>query len=136
MGYSVTISADGSYALCGAPFDDVTNSDTGAVYVFVRNTTTWTQQTILYPSEVEISVRMGNSVAISSDGQYALCGAPSDDIKASNAGAVYVFIRNDTTWIEQTILYPSITTGSPQRDGLFQSLLMDNTLYAGLIKMM
>src|ERR1700761_3235748 len=40
QGFSVAVSADGNTVLVGAPYD---NSGVGAVWVFTRNGTSWTQ---------------------------------------------------------------------------------------------
>lgn len=112
FGRATAISANGEYAACGAPYDDVKAGSNGAVYVFIRNNNTWTQQTILYPSVVSVGANFGYKVAISGDGKYIVCSAIGDNVKYTEAGAVYVFIRNNTTWTQQAILYPTSTTGA------------------------
>ena len=76
-------------------------SAAGAVYVFTRDTTTWTQQAYLKASNTGADDRFGESVAVS--GNTVVVGADSEDSNAtgvngnqadnsaSNAGAVYVF---------------------------------------------
>jgi hypothetical protein len=86
---------------------------TGAVAVFVRNGTTWSQQAILKASNTGEGDWFGLRLAISGDGNVLAAGAPNedsagqgingkqDDESASDAGAVYVFTRSGTTWIQQ-----------------------------------
>ena len=96
QGYSVAVSADGNTALVGAPND---NSGTGAVWVFVRSGTTWTQQgNKLVGNGAVSNAGQGYSVALSADGNTALIGGPYD---SSHVGAAWVFIRSGTTWTEQ-----------------------------------
>ena len=99
FGYSVAISAEkGEYALIGA-FDD--KEGIGAAWVFLRSSTTWTQQgaKLVPKSGEEIgSGSFGRSVAISAKGEYALMGAPDDN---AGVGGAWVFLRSSTTWTQQ-----------------------------------
>jgi hypothetical protein len=96
LGLSAAVSADGNTAVIGAPQD---NSAAGAVWVFVRNGTTWSQQgTKLVGTGATGAARQGTSVAISADGNTIVSGGPGDN---TNAGAVWVFRRNGTTWSQQ-----------------------------------
>jgi hypothetical protein len=96
QGTSITLSSDGSTALIGGFVD---NSNVGAVWVFVRSGTTWTQQgnKLVGTSSVGMS-QQGTSVAISADGNTALIGGSSDN---SGVGAVWVFTRSGTSWAQQ-----------------------------------
>ncbi len=96
----------------------------GAVYVFVRVGSTWTQQAYLKASNTEEQDSFGWSVAISGD--TLAVGAYQEDSKATgiggdqaddaffNAGAVYVFTRVGTEWTQQAYLKPSNTQGGDQ----------------------
>jgi hypothetical protein len=82
----------------GVDGDESNNSlsSAGAVYVFVRSGTTWTQQAYLKASEPGLFDFFGYSVAIS--GNTLVVGALAD--------AAYVFTRNGTTWSQQALLQP------------------------------
>jgi probable HAF family extracellular repeat protein len=95
FGGAVALSADGSTALIGAPGD---NEDVGAVWVFTRSGSTWTQQAKLTGSGESGVGRFGQSVALSSDGNTALIGGSSDN---SAVGAAWVFTRSGSTWTQQ-----------------------------------
>jgi FG-GAP repeat len=99
QGTSVALSADGNTALVGAPND---NGGVGAVWVFVRTslTGTWSQQgSKLVANDASGDANLGQSVALSADGNTALVGGPGDN---SKAGAAWVFTRaNDGTWSQQ-----------------------------------
>ncbi|MFM7155991.1 MAG: beta strand repeat-containing protein, partial [Bacteroidota bacterium] len=95
-GSVVAVSADGNTAVIGGPQD---NSGAGAVWVFVRNGTTWSQQgTKLTGTGATGNARQGTSVAISADGNTIAAGGPADN---TNVGAVWVVKRNGTTWSQQ-----------------------------------
>jgi hypothetical protein len=103
FGFSSSISADGDTALIGAFLESTSpNTNSGAVYVFTRSGTTWTQQAKLVASDAATNDNFGLSVDISSNGNTALIGAPYEDTSPNtNNGAVYVFTRSGTTWTER-----------------------------------
>jgi uncharacterized repeat protein (TIGR01451 family) len=108
FGYSVALSGD--TALVGAYVDDVgANSDQGSAYVFTRSGTSWNQQGQLIASDGATHDQFGNSVALSGD--TALVGAHYD----YGGGSAYVFIRDGTTWSEQT----QMTASDTALDGIF-----------------
>jgi len=96
FGWSVAIS--GATAVVGAPFR---NDGEGAVYVFVRSGSTWTQQAELTPPDGFGGDRFGISVAIS--GSTLLVGSPY----STATGVAYVFVRSGSTWSEQAELTSS-----------------------------
>ncbi len=93
FGYSVSISADGAYAVIGAYADVIgANGNQGSAYIFVRSGTSWTQQTKLVASDGAASDNFGYSVSISGDGAYAVIGAYLDDVGANgDQGSAYIF---------------------------------------------
>jgi hypothetical protein len=95
QGFSVALSVDGSTAIVGAPGD---NSNVGAAWVFVRNGSTWTQQTKLVGTGGIGTSRQGTSVALSADGNTAIVGGVNDN---AGAGAAWVFTRSGGTWSQQ-----------------------------------
>jgi hypothetical protein len=90
FGESVALSADGDTALIGAPRD----GSSGAVWVFARSGSTWTQQGGKLTGK-EGGGFFGDDVALSADGNTALIGAPS------GVGAAYVFTRSGEAWAQQ-----------------------------------
>ena len=50
-------------------------------------------------------VFFGGSVSISGD--YAIVGAPGDDVNESNQGSAYVFKRTGTSWVQEAKLLSS-----------------------------
>jgi FG-GAP repeat protein len=96
FGASVAISADGTTAVVGGPGDA---AGAGAMWVFTREGSTWTQQgEKLTGGEEEGAAELGRSVAISDDGTTSLAGGPRD---AKSLGAAWVFTREGATWVQQ-----------------------------------
>ena len=93
FGRSTALSADGNTALVGTPHD---NGRIGAVWVFTRTGSTWTQQAVLEGSN-DPDVHFGRSVALSSDGNTALIGDPNTE---HSVGAAWIFTRTGSTWAE------------------------------------
>jgi hypothetical protein len=97
--YGVSISTDGNYVAVGARQEFANSSSNGgAVYIYTRSGSTWTQQARLVGSTVSTDYRFGSSVSINSDGTYLLVGAYS---KNYNVGTAYVFTRSGSTWTQQ-----------------------------------
>jgi IPT/TIG domain/FG-GAP repeat len=105
FGRSVALSADGSTAMIGAPFDHF-----GAAWVFTRSGSTWAQQERLTAGEGQGSTYFGASVSLSADGSTALAGDPGD---SGHIGAAWVFTRSGSTWAKPG----SMLTGGQEENG-------------------
>jgi hypothetical protein len=108
---SVAVSRDGSTALIGAPHAD---GNDGAVWVFARSGSTWTQQGPKLTGGAEQqgpNVTFGVSVALSGDGDTALIGALGDN---GYVGAAWVFTRSGQTWTQQG---PKLTAATGEQTG-------------------
>ena len=93
--------------------DSGSSSYSGAVYVFVRNGTTWTEQAYLKASNADKRDYF-STVAIDAD--TLIVGASGEDSNATgingnqsdnsvgDAGAIYVFGRSGTTWSQVAYL--------------------------------
>ncbi len=98
----------------------------GAVYVFVRQGDSWTQQAYVKASNPGQSDHFGSSVALSRDGNTMAVAAHweasaatgingnQNDNSIPQAGAVYVFTRTGTTWTQQAYIKAS-NTGRPAK---------------------
>ncbi len=98
FGSGVSMSADGNVVVIGAFRDDNTNgTDAGAVYVFKRVGTTWTEfQKIISPVTGE--ALYGQSAYISRDGSYLYVSDPAADVGANTAqGVIWLYRRDITT---------------------------------------
>lgn len=103
FGWSVAL--DGDLALVGVPGRNVgSNLAQGAVYVFLRSGTSWTEQTQLISSDGSAGDLFGSSVAL--DANVALIGAFTDRIGSTSEeqGSAYIFTRSSGVWSEQAKL--------------------------------
>jgi hypothetical protein len=76
------------------------------VYVYNRNSTTWTQQAKLLASDGATGDQF-SYYGISIDGDTALIGTWHNDDNGANSGSAYVFTRTGTTWRQQQKLLAS-----------------------------
>jgi hypothetical protein len=107
QGFSVALSGDGNTAIVGGPGD---NGNTGAAWVWTRNGGVWTQQgNKLVGTGAVPNIEQGSSVALSSDGNTAIVGAPFVN---DNTGAAWVFTRSNGVWAQQSVLVGSGALGS------------------------
>lgn len=102
-------------------------TDSGAAYVFVRESGIWTQQAYLKASNTGADDEFGRSAAI--DGHTVVIGASDEDSNAtgvngdqanngaSSSGAAYVFVRDGGGWTQQAYLKASNTGASDQFGG-------------------
>ena len=97
FGHSVAVS--GNTVVFGAPGQYYWGSSSGATYVFVQSSGTWSSQ-LLVPSDRAANDQFGYSVALS--GGHALVGAPFHEV-ASNVsqGVAYVFVPSGSEWSQQ-----------------------------------
>jgi hypothetical protein len=155
FGFSVALSADGNTLAVGAYAEDSNatgiggnQSDnsagySGAVYLFTRGGSAWSQQAYVKGSNTEAIDCFGMSVALSADGNTLAVGASGEssnaagvggnqsDNSASNSGAVYLFTRGGSAWSQQAYLKAS-NAGADDNFGYSVALSADgNTLAVG-----
>ncbi|MFX0194871.1 MAG: Ig-like domain-containing protein [Candidatus Hodarchaeota archaeon] len=106
FGGSVAIS--GTTTVVGAAVDDQIGYNAGAVYVFGRDGTSWSEQAKLTASDGRAYDKFGWAVAISENGATMMVGAPYDE-KLDNVGAAYLFSWDETAaaWSERAQLTAS-----------------------------
>lgn len=98
-GFSVTMNDDGTYIATGAPNYGASNE--GAIYVFTRSGTTWSQQQRLTGFSASSSTA-GRTIAINGDGSYLMFSC-ANSVPAI-AGFVHIYIRTGSTWtLQQTL---------------------------------
>ena len=131
FGFSVALSSDGNTLVVGAPYEDSnatgingnqadnSASSAGAVYVYARSGSTWSQQAYVKASNAGAGDRFGSSVTLSGDGNILAVGAFREasnatgingdqaDNSALSAGAAYVYARSGSTWSQQAYVKAS-----------------------------
>ena len=132
--YGSAVAIDGDTIVVGSPVDasnqttitngttassDTSASRAGAVFVYVRSGSSWTQQAYLKAPNARTQYQFGNAVAISGDtivvgsngessNQTTITNGStaSSDNSLSSSGAVYVFVRSGSTWSQQAYVKP------------------------------
>ncbi len=97
--YGISVDISGDTVVVGA------GSGTGAVYVFVKSGSTWSQQAKLTASDAANSDSFGESLQI--DGDTLIVGARRNDDNGASSGSAYVYTRTGSTWTEQSKLLAS-----------------------------
>jgi hypothetical protein len=132
FGRSVSLSADGNTLAVGSTYEDGSSAgingsyndlltDAGAVYVFTRSGSTWSQQAYVKASNPTAGDEFGRSVSVSADGNTLAVGAINEDGSSAgvngtqndlltDTGAVYVFTRSGATWSQQAYVKASNPT--------------------------
>jgi len=96
--FGSSVAIDGDLLVAGAWFADsggTVTTNEGAVYVFARNSggaDQWGHVKKLVAGDDTAGDHFGHAVAISGD--TVVVGAPDDDVVSTDAGAAYVFSRN------------------------------------------
>jgi hypothetical protein len=105
---------DGSKAITSA-------ADVGAVYVFVRDNSTWLEQAYIKASNAQPDTWFGTSIGLSADGNTLVIGARGESSNAGgidgdqqntlaeSAGAAYVFSRAGAKWTQEAYVKASDT---------------------------
>lgn len=110
LGYSMAI--DGPYTVIGAPYQDVSGRDSGAVKVF--NSTTGALLFALSDPSPAAGTYFGSAVAIS--GTRVIVGSPYDHTGADYAGSAHVY---DLAGGTPTIPVATLLNPAPARADLF-----------------
>ncbi len=142
FGSSVALSRDGNTLAVAAYYEssnatgingnqaDRSIPEAGAVYIFTRTGSTWSQQAYIKASNTGNAAvgdgfaegdQFGYSIALSADGNTLAVGAIGEDSNATGingnqadnsanqSGAAYVFTRTGTTWSQQAYIKSSMT---------------------------
>lgn len=96
-------------------------NDSGAVYIFKKEGSSWLQHTYLKASNANPLDEFGTSLSLSADGDTLVVGAPNESSNAKgvngdelnnasqSSGAVYVFKQNNHVWQQHAYLKASNT---------------------------
>ncbi len=142
FGSSVVLSGDGNTMAVAAYYEasaatgingnqnDRSIPEAGAVYIFARTGSTWSQQAYIKASNTGTAAvgngfaegdQFGYSIALSSDGNTLAVGAIGEDSNATGingnqadnsanqSGAEYVFTRSGTAWSQQAYIKSTMT---------------------------
>jgi len=109
FGISASFSTDMTRMAVGADLKTGSVSSQGAVYVFTRSGTVWSQEQKLLIADPLASDKFGFSVSLDATGTRFVAGAQG---KATSAGAAYIFLRSGVTWAQEAKLLPADPTNN------------------------
>jgi hypothetical protein len=157
FGYAIGLSADGNTMVVSGYDEDGStrqingipdnlHNGSGALYVFRRRGSDWSQEAYLKASNGEGNDSLGYSVAISQDGNTIAGGAADEDCfkpginpegcdndtrDDKSTGAIYIFVRNNNgAWSQQAFIKAS-NPGEDDNFGARISLSGDGNVLAG-----
>ncbi len=103
-GFGFSVALQGDIAVVGAPFAAPQGlAFEGAVYVFERTGTAWSESAVLLASDGDAQDRFGQHVAF--DAPRVVAGAPFEEsgleAEGCETGAAYVFVFDGASWAEE-----------------------------------
>ncbi len=97
FGTSAAFNTDGTKLIVGARYEDETEVNSGAAYVFEYDGSSWNQLVKLKAYDTAASDHFGNSVAMSGDGKRIIVGMENDDDPpGTTTGSIYVYDKDTT----------------------------------------
>lgn len=143
FGTCVSLACDGNTLAVGARGEDDLAAESGAVYLFTRADSSWSQLDRFKADNAEGDDAFGFSLSLAADGNTLAVGAyqedsvangidaDANDNNAADSGAVYVFTKSSGSWAE-TAYVKAPNTGAGDRFGISLSLNANgNTLAVG-----
>jgi hypothetical protein len=129
FGISVSISNDGNRVIAGAKNTNLGGGNAGSAYIFDRTTGTndWTFNKMLVHPSPATNDYFGQSVAISGDGTYTICGVYDDD-NPTGSGSAQVFNFKSQLDDTSTQVFTATGTGITDRS-IVQLEGQNGTLY-------
>lgn len=112
------VATDGNYTIIGAPMESTTASNSGAAYLYKKQTDGSQLQIAKLKAgstDSNTNDNFGDSVAIS--GNYMIIGASGDEnASATSVGAAYLFRRNSDTTDDVTLVKKLVGSASTGQD--------------------
>jgi hypothetical protein len=99
LGYSVSLSSNGSTVAIGARFNDGNGSDSGHVRVYENQSDSWVQIGVDIDGKAAED-NSGFSLSLSSDGSVVAIGAPFNSGNGTYSGYVQVYENQSGTWVQ------------------------------------
>jgi uncharacterized repeat protein (TIGR01451 family) len=96
--FGTSVSISGDWLAVGAPVGDGKVRDSGVVYLFQFDGSTWVFKDKLDATDAAQGKQFGFSVSLS--GTRLVAGAPMDSGRGSSAGAAYVFELQGESWTQ------------------------------------
>ncbi len=126
--FGSSVSIDNNIIAVGSRGEDTTNNNSGAIYVFNRVGSAWTETQKIKTNDPDADDNIGNGT-VDINGNHIIASAQSDDEFGSDAGALYVFYLENNTWTQQAKI---VATETMAGDGFGKNAaLYGNTIIVG-----
>ncbi len=103
FGYSVFL--EGDVAIVGAPLSRNNNEETGAVYSFKQDGSSWIPQDTIHAIDGGDADRFGESISMHDE--FLIVGSPRSSNDGDARGRVYIYELIEDKWSLDTILTPT-----------------------------
>ena len=131
--FGISIAFSGDTIVIGADLNDEKALNAGAVYVFTRSGSSWSQQAKLTAADGEETDIFGVRVALSGDTVLISARRDDDDVMGIDAGSAYIFTRTGTTWQQQIKLTAS-DGAADDRFGRSVALVADTAVIGAMFQ--
>jgi FG-GAP repeat len=117
FGFSCAISSDGSRIMASSRNAVISgNTEAGAVYIFSRSGSVWSQEAKIVDPAVATNNLFGYMADIDGAGSRVAIGSlQGDSASVANSGSVHIFVRTGTTWT----LEAKVTASDPVANNYF-----------------
>lgn len=124
--FGAALAVRGDALVVGAPLaDEPRGANAGLAYFFQRSGLQWIQVALFTAGDAAFEDRFGTSVALRPD--FVLVGAPGDDERGGmNAGAAYIFEREEEQWLQRV----KLTASDARASAAFGQSVSLNARYA------
>lgn len=107
LGHNLALTPDGNTLALNAPYRDTTHVDSGVIYVYTWNGSTYIHQsTLTNPTPATSEIFSAWALNISNDGNHLVTSSYAEN---SNTGASYYYSRTAGVWSSSTQIIPNFT---------------------------
>jgi len=131
--FGISIAFSGDTIVIGADLNDEKALNAGAVYVFTRSGSSWSQQAKITAADGAETDIFGVRVALSGDTILISARRDDDDVMGIDAGSAYIFTRTGTTWLQQIKLTAS-DGAADDRFGRSVALVADTAVIGAMFQ--
>lgn len=103
--FGAAVAIDGDLALVCNEWDDPNGTNSGSIYAYSWNGSSWQYDQKFSPSDGQLGDNFGRSVCM--QGNLAVVGTHWDDDNGSKSGSAYVLQHDGLQWVEQQKLLAS-----------------------------
>ncbi len=131
--FGISIAFSGDTIVIGADLNDEKALNAGAVYVFTRSGSSWSQQAKITAADGAETDIFGVRVALYGDTILISARRDDDDVMGIDAGSAYIFTRTGTTWQQQIKLTAS-DGAADDRFGRSVALVADTAVIGAMFQ--